>query len=52
MIAKSPYEKPAVMSTLTEQEVFGSESLMASAWSRTWARGWGNGHPPIEQQTF
>jgi hypothetical protein len=43
MVAKSIYQKPAIMSTLTEQEVFGSESLTASAWGNQWKNSWTNG---------
>lgn len=48
----SDYVKPAVTATLSEQEVFGAEDLMASAWSRAWSRSWTNGGHPIEEQTF
>jgi hypothetical protein len=34
------YEKPTVLESLTETEVFGSEELMTSAWSNAWSDSW------------
>lgn len=36
------YEKPAVLATLTEEEVFGSRELMTCAWSNSWGNHWNN----------
>lgn len=34
------YEKPTILESLTETEVFGSEELMTSAWSDAWSDSW------------
>ena len=36
------YEKPAVLQTLSESEIFGSDELTASAWSNSWSNTWNN----------
>jgi hypothetical protein len=44
------YEKPRVITTLTEREVFGADELMTSAWSNAWGNSWSNRIPKeIEQ---
>jgi hypothetical protein len=49
---KNDYQKPAVTATLTEQEVFGAEDLMASAWSRAWSRTWNNHAEELQPAAF
>ncbi|HSL83172.1 MAG TPA: hypothetical protein VLF66_10360 [Thermoanaerobaculia bacterium] len=44
------YEKPRVITTLTEREVFGSDELMTSAWSNAWGNSWSNSIPKEEIQ--
>ena len=38
------YQKPQVVKSLSELDVFGAEDLMTSAWSNTWSNKWNN-HP-------
>ncbi len=40
---KKEYETPQVIETLTEEQVFGTEDLMASAWGDVWGDIWTNG---------
>jgi len=36
------YEKPEVVETLSEEQVFGAEDPMTSAWSNAWSNSWSN----------
>ena len=42
--AMKKYQKPQVVKSLSELDVFGAEDLMTSAWSNTWSNKWNN-HP-------